>query len=163
MAAVLKAVRSFGIADKDLRTLHYNVQPKYRYDKEGSERKRVGFTVSNRVRAVLKDLDQAGKVLEAATRAGATHIEGPHFGFSDPSKLEIQALRSAMEDAKRKAEALAQAAGTSLGKVLSIQSSSQAAPPPRPMMMAMRAEADVPIERGEGAVSAQVEVVYSLK
>jgi uncharacterized protein YggE len=164
MAAVLKAIRSLGVADKYLQTLRYNVQPKYRYDKDGGEQKRVGFIVSNRVRAVLMDLDQAGKVLEAVARAGATHIAGPHFGFSDPSKLEIQALKSAMGDARRKAEALAEAAGASLGKVLSVQSSSQAAPPPRPMMMrAMAAEADVPIERGEGAVTAQVEVVYSLK
>jgi len=165
MGEVLKAVKSFGLSDKDLQTLRYNVQPKYRYDKDGGEAKQVGFTVSNRLRVTLKNLDLAGKVLEAVTKAGVSQIEGPSFGFVDVSKLEIAAMKDAMRDAQAKAEALAQSAGTSLGKVLSIQSSSAALPPPRPMMvMAMKsAGGDVPMEKGENEVTAQVDVVYSLK
>jgi len=164
MNDVLKAVKSFGVGEKEIQTLRYGVQPKYRYDKEGNESKQVGFTVSNRLRVILKNLDLAGKVLEAVTKAGVSQIEGPNFGFADPSKLEIAALKDAMRDAQAKAEALAQSSGAGLGKVLSIQQNSMGMPSPRTMVtMAFKANADVPIEKGENEVTAQVEVVYSLK
>jgi uncharacterized protein len=165
MNEVLKAVKAFGIDGKDIQTVRYNVQPKYKYDKEGNENKQVGFTVSNRLRVVLKNLDLAGKVLEAVTKAGVSQIEGPSFGFADPSKLELQALKAAMEDARSKAEALAQSAGVDLGKVYSVSQSSVGMPSPRPMMAMsmMKAGGDVPIERGENEVTAQVEVVFTIK
>lgn len=164
-AEVLKALKSFNIAAKDIQTVRYDVQPKYKYDKDGGESKQVGFIVSNRLRVVLKNVDQAGKVLEAVTKAGVSQIEGPSFGFSDPGQMEIQALKAAVENAHSKAEALAQSAGASLARVLSINQLGSGMPQPRPMMaMAMmKAQSDVPIEKGEDAVTAQVEVVYSLK
>jgi uncharacterized protein len=164
MNEVLKAIKSIGVGEKDIQTLRYGVQPKYRYDKDGGEAKQVGFTVSNRLRVTLRNIDLVGKLLEAVTKAGISQIEGPSFGFADPSKLEIAALKDAMRDAQAKAEALVQSAGAGLGKVLSIQQTSSGMPAPRPMMtMAFKANADVPIEKGENEVTAQVEVVYSLK
>lgn len=165
MADVLKAIKAHGVPEKDIQTIRYGVQPKYRYDKDGGEAKQVGFTVSSRLRVTIKNLDQVGKILEAVTKAGISQIDGPSFGFVDPSKLEVLALKDAMKDARNKAEALAQSADASLGKVLSIQSSSASAPGPRPMMMSManKAATDIPVERGESEVTAQVEVVFSLK
>ncbi len=164
MSDLLRSIKALGIPEKDIQTVRFNIQPKYKYDKEGNENKQVGFLVSNRLRVVLRDLDLAGKTLEAVTRAGVSQVDGPFFGFSDPSKLEILALKDAMEDARGKAEALAQAAGTSLGKVQTVSQTSLGSPSPRPMVsMLMKAGGDVPVERGEDEVTAQVEVVYSLK
>ena len=165
MAEVIKSVKAFNISAKDIQTIRYDVQPKYKYDKDGGEAKQVGFIVTNRLRVVLKNVDQAGKVLEAVTKAGVSQLTGPTFGFSDPSQMEIQALKAAVENARSKAEALAQSAGASLGKVLTINQLGEVMPQPRPMMAMslMKTQGEVPIEKGEDEVTAQVEVVYSLK
>lgn len=165
MKAVFQAVKSFGILDKDFKTVQYNIQPKFKYN--NGESQRVGFIVSNRIRVVLKKTDQAGDLLEAVTKAGVSGIDGPTFGFSDPSKLQIEALKAAVEDAHAKALALAESAGAELGKVFSINQTGAAMPtPPRMFRAQLAGAADagtVPIEKGENEVTAEVEVVYSLK
>ncbi|HEY5039946.1 MAG TPA: SIMPL domain-containing protein [bacterium] len=166
MKDVFKAIKSFGVSDKDFQTVNYTIQPKYKYDKNGNENKQVGYIVSNRIRVVLKDVDLSGKVLEAVTEAGISQVEGPTFGFSDPAKLEIEALKAAVEDAHGKAQALAQTAGADLGKVFSIVQSGSGMPEPRPMIamaMSNNARAEVPIAKGQDEVAANVEVVYLLK
>jgi uncharacterized protein YggE len=166
MKKVFQTVKAFGIVDKDFQTVSYNIEPKYRYDKNGGESQRIGYTVSNRIRVVLKDVDSAGKVLDAVTQAEVSEVEGPTFGFSDPAKLQIEALKAAIEDAHAKALALAQSAEAQLGKVFSIVQMGTEIPGPRPMMFKMAASAaaeDVPIAKGQDEVTAQVEVVYSLK
>ncbi len=165
MKAVFHAVKSFGILDKDFKTVQYNIQPKYKYN--NGESQRVGFIVSNRIRVVLKKTDQAGDLLETVTKAEVSGIEGPTFGFSDPSKLQIEALKAAVEDAHAKALALAESAGAGLGKVSSINQTGAAMPtPPRVLRAQLAGAADVgtvPIEKGENEVAAEVEVVYLLK
>ena len=77
-----------------------------------------------------------------------------------------EARKSAVEDARKKAETLAEAAGVTVGKVLSI-SESGGMTPPMPMMKAMRAqgmmaEAAVPVEAGENTYTVQVNVTFEL-
>ncbi len=163
MEDVFEAVKSLGISDKDFKTVQYDVQPKYKYD--NGESQRVGFTVSNRIHVVVKKIDQVGKLLDAVTEAGATQVEGPHLGFSDPTQLQIEALKKAAENAHAEAEALAEASGAELGKVFSITQTSSTLPP-RPMVFranAAMADAEVPVAKGENDVTAEVEVVYTLK
>ncbi len=167
MQAIFAAIKSFGISEKDFQTIDYNIQPKYKYDKNGNEVQRVGYTVTNRIKVLVKDLDQVGQVLETVTEQEVSQVEGPTFGFSDPSKLGLEALKTAMADAHTKAETLARAADAELNKVFSINQISSYIPTPRPMM-AMRAEVSManaapPIAQGQSDVTAQVEVVYLLK
>lgn len=164
MKSVFQVLKSFGISDKDSQTISYTIQPKYKYDKSGNPTK-IGYTVSNRVRVVLKDLDKAGDLLEAVTEAEVSEVEGPNFSFSDPSKLQIEAMKAAVMDAQTKAEALAQASGSDLGKVFSITQTSASMPILKGALRANLAMANngVPIATGENEVTAQVEVVYSLK
>lgn len=161
---VFQAVKSFGVSDKDFKTVSYNIQPKYK-DTNG-ESQRTGFIVSNQIHVVLKKIDLAGQVLDAVTKAGATQVEGPSFGFSDPTQLQMEALKNAVENAHAKAEALAEASGAELGKVYSINQTS-APSPIRPMMASLanvsRNAGEVPIASGENDVTAEVEVIYLLK
>jgi len=166
MKNVFKVIKTFGISDKDFQTVSYNIQPKYKYDKNGNETTRVGYIVSNRVHVVLKDVDSAGKLLEAVTGADVSRVEGPFFGFSDPKKLQIEALKAAVEDAHSKAEALAQSSGAELGKVFSINQTNAEMPIERLTFGKYLANAEaptVPVAKGQNEVTAQVEVVYALK
>ncbi len=167
MQAIFAAIKSFGISEKDFQTIDYNIQPKYKYDKNGNQAQRVGYTVTNRIKVLVKDLDQVGQVLEAVTEKEVGQVEGPSFGFSDPSKLGLEALKAAMADAHTKAQTLARSADAELDKVFSINQVSSYIPTPRPMM-AMRANVAMesnapPIAQGQSEVNAQVEVVYLLK
>lgn len=166
MKKIFQVIKSFGISEKDYQTINFNIQPKMKYDK--GETTKTGYIVTNRIKVMIKDLDQVGKVLEAVTDQDVSQVEGPNFSFSDPSKLEIAALKAAVEDAHKKALALADSAEAGLGSVFSINQLSSNMPSPRPMMMYMANKSAagagaVPIAQGQDDVSAQVEVVYLLK
>lgn len=115
---------------------------------------------------VLKDITKVGVILGALSNDDTAQLNGPIFGFSDPAKLQLEALKAAVESAHAKAEVLAEAADAQLGLVYSIEESSVNMPVVRPMMMARMAEAGasaVPVEQGTDEVTAQVEVIYTLK
>lgn len=165
MKSVFQVLKSYGITDKDSQTVSYNIQPKYKYDKSGNAAK-IGYTVSNRVKVVLKDLDKAGDLLEAVTDAEVSEVDGPNFSFSDPAKLQIEAMKAAVADAQAKAEALAEASGAGLDKVFSITQTSASVPILGNALrsnLALAGNNGVPIAAGQNEVTAQVEVVYSLK
>jgi uncharacterized protein len=164
MANVLDSLKSFDIADKDLQTTQYSIEPKYQYANGKSER--VGYTVTNRLKIVLKNITQVGAVLGALSNDDTFQLNGPTFGFSDPAKLQIDALKAAVENAWAKAAVLAEAANAQLGPVYSIEETNVNMPSPRPLMMARAAMTDgavVPVQQGTDEVTAQVEVVYTLK
>ncbi len=164
MADLFDSLKSNGISPKDMQTTEYSINPKYQYSKGKSER--IGFIVSNRLKVVLKDITKVGAVLGALSNDDTAQLEGPTFGFSDPAKLQLEALKAAVESAHAKAEVLAEASDAQLGPVYSIVESNVNMPGPRPMMMARAAMADaaaVPVQQGTDEVTAQVEVVYALK
>ncbi len=164
MTNVLDSLKTFDIPDKDLQTTQYSIEPKYQYTNGKSER--VGYTVTNRLKVVLKDISKVGAVLGALSNDDTSQLDGPTFGFSDPAKLQLDALKAAVENAWAKAAVLAEAANAQLGPVYSIMESSVNVPSPRPMMMARMADAGasaVPVQQGTDQVTAQVEVVYTLK
>jgi uncharacterized protein YggE len=164
MANVLDSLKSFNIDDKDLQTTQYSIEPKYQYSNGKSER--IGYTVTNRLKVVLKDISKVGAVLGALSNDDTFQLDGPTFGFSDPVKLQIDALKAAVENAWAKAAVLAEAANAQLGPVYSIEETNVNMPVARPMMMARMADAGasaVPVQQGTDEVTAQVEVVYTLK
>jgi uncharacterized protein YggE len=164
MADLLDSLKSFNIPDKDLQTTQYSIEPKYQYSKGKSER--IGYMVTNRLKVILKNISKIGAVLGAVSNDDTTQLNGPTFGFSDPAKLQLDALKAAVESAHAKAEVLAEASDAQLGPVYSIEESGVNMPVVRPMMMARAAVAGdsaVPVEQGTDQVTAQVEVVYTLK
>jgi hypothetical protein len=123
------------------------------------------YRASNMLEVTVRDLDKAGRVLQAATDAGANNVWGISFELEDPQPLLAQARIKAVEHAKQNAEALAKLSGVKLGEIVSV-SEGGGAQGPVPPMFRMQAEAaqggDVPIERGEVMVSQQVQLVYAL-
>ena len=111
----------------------------------------------------MRDLAKLGDLLDKATVAGANRIDGIQFIVSNQEGLLDEARRKAVADAKGKADLYAQAAGFTLGKVMSL--SEESVPGPRPLGRAMSvaaAPAPVPVEAGEMALSVRVRVVWSL-
>jgi uncharacterized protein len=159
MERVLAALKAAGIAQQDIRTQDVSVWPKY--DTTGQEGQ--GYTARNSVTVTIHELDRAGAVIEAATRAGANEVSGPMLSSSRREKLEAKALEAAVDNAHKKAEALAKAAGVGLGRVTAMV---EGGGTPGPVMLeAARASADkaVPIQPGQEEVQATVTVTYSIE
>ncbi len=120
------------------------------------------YTATNNVEVTIRNLDTAGRVLSAATNAGANQIYGIRFEIEDPSALLAEARKRAVEDARARAERLAQLAGVKLGPAISISESDSGGGGPVPMFAMAKMESAAPVERGELTVSTTVQIVYAL-
>jgi len=166
MAKVLAALKDAGIAEKDIQTANYSLFVDQQRGPNGELLKPVQYVASNTVRATVRDLDKVGAVLDAAVTAGANQVQGISFGVADMSKLQIQAETNALDDARARAQALAERAGLQLGDVLSISENISNPPPVLGMRMldlAPAAAQPVPVQPGELEFSAQVQVVYAIR
>jgi uncharacterized protein len=158
MTAVLAAIKSNNIADRDIQTSRLSLQPQYDPNKSGTARL-TGFQATNQVTVKIREIGRLAAVLDSAIAAGANEMSGIEFIVSDQSKLLDRARDDAIADAHRKADLYAKAAGSRLGHVVAI-SEEGSAPPQRPMQ-ALRAGA-VPIAPGEQTLTAAVTVSYEL-
>jgi hypothetical protein len=120
------------------------------------------YTATNNVEVTIRNLDTAGKVLSAATGAGANQLYGIRFEIEDLAPLQAEARKKAVEDARLRAERLAQLAGVKLGPAVSIVEMDGGGSGPVPMMAMARMEAAAPVERGELTISTTVQIVYAL-
>lgn len=167
VAAVIAALKKNGATDADIRTSNFAIWPQQDYS-QGKLPRILGYQVSNNVTVTRKEVADAGKLLQAAVSAGVNQSSGLTFEVSDPAKGRDEGLRAAFEDARAKASLLAQAAGRSLGRAISISDSTQRNPPPHPMAMMRSAEmsaqvSDVPIESGTQENMYVVTAVFELR
>ena len=163
--ALMVALHGAKLADKDIQTLSYTVQPQYDY--KPSPPVLTGYQVQNSVQATVRDLTKVGFVLDKATAGGASEVGGVSFDLSDKAASQSAALRLAVSSAKLKAGVMADAAGVSLGRLLTLTEGGSAPVVVRPMM-AMRAMADsasapqTPIADQQITVSADAVLVYAM-
>lgn len=165
MAKVLDELRTHDIAERDIQTVNFRVQPEYRHDRNTGEAEMIGYQAGNDVRVRVRDLDRLGVLLDALVTAGSNQLQGISFAIDDTMALLDQARDQAIEDARRRAERYAAAAGVRVGRVLSI--SEAGAETPRPLMRMAAAEmtmaSSVPVASGEQELSVSVNVVYELE
>src|SRR5215471_13380233 len=164
MAAVIKALRDSGVAQSDIQTSRFLVQPVYAPQEPRTESKLVGYSVSNRVRVKIRQIDQVGEILDRLVTAGATDIGNVEFLVSEPSTALDHAREAAIADARRKAEVYAQAAGIQLGRVEWISEVSGFAPPVpmRSPEASAATAASVPVMSGEDTLPVMVTVGFDI-
>jgi uncharacterized protein YggE len=169
MNGVFKALKAAGIADKDMQTANFSVNPRYDYvqDKTGSGRQVLGgYVASNQVTAKVRKLDTLGTTLDSLVSAGGNTLNGVNFALDDDATARDEARRMAMQSALKRAELYASAAGYKVARIVTINESSQSSQP-QPMVMMMRAKmADAeptPIASGEVGFTANLSVVFELK
>lgn len=153
--AVIAAVEGSGVAEANIQTAQVSLDPLMSSD--GT--KIVGYTASDTISVTKLAIAKAGAVVDAAVGAGATDVSGPSLDLSNQDALYNSALKAAVAQAKSKAQALADAAGRSLGGVVSIVEGGGAAPP---VPFSAAKDASTPIEPGTQQVQASVTVTYAL-
>jgi uncharacterized protein YggE len=162
--ALLQALKKELGASGELRTIGYRIQPNYRYPTPpaGGSPTISGYSASNTVQATTRDLPSLGRLIDAATRAGANHIEGIQFLLHDEQPARMQALKQAAQAARANAEAIAAALGV---RVLGLRSAETAFTEPIRPRMAMAAEAvraPTPVEPGGVDIRATVTVTLDV-
>jgi len=164
LAAVIARLGKMGIADRDVQTSGLSLGPRYDYNGSNGAPRLVGYTATNMVSVRVRALDSLGGVLDSVVADGANTLNGLGFGLQDPGPATDEARRRAVADARHRAELYAQAAGVTLGAVLSISEQGDGY---RPMPM-VQAEAsfakgaDVPVSSGELNLSSTIAVVYEI-
>jgi uncharacterized protein len=131
------------------------------YPSTGANGDVTGYAASNSVSAVADASDAPG-VIDAAVGAGANDVSGPGLSSSDADALYRQALSKAVDEARLRAQALAKAAGRSLGPITTMVEGG-AEPTPMYRAAAEASDASTPIVPGEQETTATVSVTFSLR
>ncbi|HYD92982.1 MAG TPA: SIMPL domain-containing protein [Candidatus Paceibacterota bacterium] len=124
--AALATMENLGIEEKDLKTTSYSISPEYAtvppcygtYCPMSAPRI-TGYQVSQTVDVKVHDTTKAGDVLQALGSLGVQNVYGPNFTVDEDDAIKNVAREEAIENAKAKAEALADQLGVRLGKVVS--------------------------------------------
>ncbi len=124
VASTLAAVRQAGVAAEDLTNQGYSIEQAY----EDNGRRRGGFTARNTIRARVNSVDQVGKIIDAAVGGGAGEINSIQFGAPNIEEARRSAMTEAVKQARADAAVLAAAAGGTLGRLITLSSSSSFPP-----------------------------------
>ena len=157
--AIVDALKNAGIPASDIKTTSVSLWPQTSSDSQAI----IGYQASNSV-SVTAAIDKSGSVVDAAAGAGANTIYGPNLSVGDQSSYYAEALKLAVDDAKTQAQAIAVAAGLTLGGIVHITNNGST-PGPWPIAYAGAeydsAKVAPPIEAGTQQIQATVTVVYS--
>lgn len=163
MQALIAKLKESGVADKDMQTSNLYISP--RYDDKG--RDVIGYTVNNMLNVTIREVSKAGELLDKVVDAGANNIWGMSFSIDDPTTLQGAAREKAIADARTRAEAMAKAAGATVGQVISITENIGSTPPvvyeQRMAAGAATDTASVPVQTGEQTITAQVQITFELR
>lgn len=164
MESVLEALRDTGVQGLEVETRGYSLRPRYRRPDNTGTREIAGYTASNTVVATMDDPSRAGTLIDAGIGAGANRVASLTFLASDTEDARLEALRRAVNRARREAEAIAGALGMSLGEPLEVSGGADRPSPPGPLRMEMALQASpTPVEPGSQTVSASVTIRYALR
>jgi len=167
MDRVMTALTGSGVAEKDIQTQYFSIHRVTKWDREKEQEVVVGYRVTNMVTAKIRDIDEAGAIIDAVAEAGGdlTRIDNISFSVDDPSQYYEEAREKAMDEAKDKARHLAQLGGVSLGKPTYISEGMQVPPITRDVVYMEVEEAmpATPISPGEMEIILSVQVVYAIR
>lgn len=167
MTRVMGSLRSAGLGRNAIRTISVQLFPVYApTGPNRQEPPRIsGYRAVNMVQVTIDSIPHVGRIIDAAIGNGANRVAGISFELKDAESARLEALQQAMAKARREAEAVAAAAGRSLGDPISISIGGPVALP-RPLYgeraVAMAQAADTPVEGGTLEITATVHVVFRL-
>lgn len=164
--AALAFIKEQGIAEKDVKTLSYNIAPQYTYPHSGVPTL-TGYEVSETIQVTVRDLATTGALLEGVGKLGVQNVNGPNFALDDANAGTDAARADAINNAKQQANILAQQLGVRLGKIVNFSESSGGYPYPV-MYGAMDASkssavAAPQVPTGENTYNASVSITYEIR
>lgn len=165
MNAVFARLKEAGIAEKDMQTSNFQINPRYNYPPDGKPPELMGYDVSNSVAVTMRKLDGLGDLLDKVVSAGSNTINGISFQVEKADQALDGARAEAVRDALRKANIYATAASVRLGPVLSISEGAGYQPPVPVEMKAVRSDfgGAPPIAQGEQILGVDVNMTWTIE
>ena len=175
--AALDFVKEQGVAEKDVKTLSYNISPQYSYPNPcptgalcpdySRAPKVTGYQVSETIQVTMRDLSNVGAMLGGLGKLGVQNLNGPAFALDDATAGYDAARADAIAKAKTQANLLAKQLGVHLGKIVNFSESSGGYPS-YPMAYGMgisesRVSSTPNIPTGENTYSASVSITYEIR
>jgi len=172
MNLVIDSIKETGVDKKDLKTVDFNIYPRYDYDRTSSiypsgERILVGYEITQSLQVKIRDLDKIGEIIQKATNVGANQVSSLQFTIDDEDELREQVRKEAIDKTKDKAKKLANQLGVDLGRVIGFNEGSQS--PNYDYMMEKSVgiggggAIEAPqIETGENKIEVTVSIIYEI-
>lgn len=159
--AVFDALRALGVAADQMSTASIEIHPEFIYPGENKPRRISGYVARNSLRVEVRNIDQTGALIDAALAKEATGIGSLQFSSSRQDDARRAALESAVTKARAEAEAMARAAGGTLGNLIELSAQPSYERPVALEMGAMRslspaAQQVTPVAPGQIRISATV-------
>ena len=175
--AAIDFVKGQGVADKDVKTLSYNISPEYSYPSPcvggmmcpvySGTPKITGYQVSETIQVTMHDLATVGALLSGLGKLSVQNISGPNFALDDSTAGYSAARADAITKAKAQADLLAKQLGIHLGKIVDFSESSGNYPSPVYSMSAGATDARVAatpvVPAGENTYNASVSITYEIR
>jgi len=179
MNGIIEYLKDAGVEEKDIKTINYNVNPKYEYTQgtctnfscPPSNQVLVGFEVWQMLEVKVQDPKKAGELLSGVGGKGASEVSGLSFTIEDEDQLKADARAMAIGEADAKAAQLADQLGVDIVRVVGFYEDSGGYMPyaygkgGADVAMSTRAEAapapDLPI--GENKIISNVNITYEIR
>lgn len=174
---VLDALKKRDIPEKDIKTVSYNINPKYEYTNAvctpyscpPSKSTIVGYEVSQSIEVKVRDIEKAGDMLALVGGLNVSNVSGLNFVIDDMEAAKAEVRKQAIADAKEKAKVISKELGVKFDEIISFYESGQDGYPP--MMSegyggtayAMDAKIAPSIPVGENKLTTMVTITYSIK
>ncbi|MSU44981.1 DUF541 domain-containing protein [Candidatus Nomurabacteria bacterium] len=181
----LDFLKTKGVADKDIKTENASVYPKYDYVRTlcpavindspdisygcgNSKQVLTGYEANESITVKIRKIDDAGTIMQGLGGAGVSNLNGPNFAIDKEDVLKAQARKEAINDARNKAESLAQDLGVSLGRISNFSEGGDYSPMyyGKATMMAVDSKATsspAELPKGENTITSDVTITYEIK
>lgn len=174
---IIKFLKNNGIEEKDIKTINYNISPRYNYIKPNEKtavfppvrdnRVLIGYEVNQGIEVKIRKIDSAGAILSGVGNLGASNVSGLNFSIDEEDKLKKEARELAIEDAREEAKVLAKGLGVKLVRIVNFSESGYF-PIYREKFsadaMAVGGASIIPeIPTGEDKITSQVNIVYEIR
>jgi uncharacterized protein len=170
MAKIIDYLKTNGVDAKDIKTVAYDIYPRYDYQQRTYKQVLAGYMVSQTIQVKVRKMEDAGKLLSGIGEFGATNVSGLTFTVDSQDELAREARDKAIADAREQAEKLAKSLGVRLGKMTSFYESTPYQPYPmyysRDLAMnggGMVENQAATIPGGESKITSTVTITYEIK
>lgn len=176
---IIAYLKGAGVEEKDIKTISYNVNPKYEYSQgvctqyscPPSKQTLTGFEVYQMLEVKVQDPKKAGELLSGVGGKGASEVSGLSFTIEDEDQLKSDAREEAIADAEAKADELADQLGVNIIRVVGFYEDSGGYQPYAygkggiaMDSMAVREAAPAPqIPAGENKIVSNVNITYEIR
>ena len=171
----LSFLRENGVEEKDIKTTNYSSYPKYNYEQKPctlnycppGKQILTGFEVSQNIEVKVRNIDDAGKIVEGLATAGVTDMNGPNFAIDKEDDLKAEARAIAIKNAKDKARELSKQLNVRLVRIVSFSEGGGSYYPmyAKAEMMSLDSAAaptpELPI--GENKITSNVSITYEIR